>query len=468
MNFEIILACDTQYGIGQILWHISDDLKFFRNKTLNCVVIMGRKTADTFNSPLSNRINIVITTHENYRRDDGFYSAKTLDCALIYAKKLCKKIFIIGGAQLVEYAVQNKYCRGIYINYIDYNYKCDIKLTDKCIEYIKKTYVQQIMNIKGLHCKKINKLVNVKFIYYTYINHEEMQYLKLLDKILKEGELCNTRNGTTYSIFGEKLVFDLTNGFPLLTTKKMFSRGIFEELLFFLKGCTNTKLLEDKKIMIWHDNTTTAFIEKNNKKLKEYDMGPMYGYQWRHYGGAYPDINSGIDQLSQVIDLLVHDPSSRRILMTTYNPEQVEQGVLYPCHGLQIQFNVSSQKYINLQMYQRSADCILGLPFNIASYALLLHIITNMVNNNIKRKHNIDYIPGRLIIILGDAHIYTDEKSNHINAAYKQLELQTYKFPTLNITKKLITLEDMENMTIDDIYVNDYISGPVIKAYMIA
>ena len=307
------------------------------------------------------------------------------------------------------------------------------------------------------------------------MNTEEIQYIILLDKIIHLGECKSTRNGNTYSVFGEKLEFNLTNGFPLITTKKMFYRGIFEELLFFLQGKTNTKILEDKKIMIWHENTTQEFINNNNKNLQEYDMGPMYGFQWRHYNAEYKDChqnyaNLGIDQLSQVINLLVNEPSSRRILMTTYNVSQVEQGVLYPCHGLQIQFNVEKQKYINLQMYQRSADCILGLPFNIASYALLLHIITNLVNNNKNRKHVYNYVPGRVIIILGDAHIYSDKKTNHFAVALEHIKrkTQTYKFCDIHISKKLLDVSDINTLSIDDININNYVSNGILKAAMVA
>ena len=255
----------------------------------------------------------------------------------------------------------------------------------------------------------------------------------------------------------------------------MFHRGIFEELLFFLQGKTDTKILEDKKVMIWHDNTTQEFIDNNNKQLQKYDMGPMYGFQWRHYGAEYKGCNQkyenlGIDQLTQVINLLVNDPTSRRILMTTYNVSQVEQGVLYPCHGLQIQFNVEKQKYINLQMYQRSADCVLGLPFNIASYALLLHIITNLVNNNKNRKHIDDYIPGRIIIILGDAHIYSDEKTNHLNVALEHIKrkTQTYKFCDIHISKKLLDINDINTLFVDDIIINNYVCNSILRATMVA
>jgi len=304
------------------------------------------------------------------------------------------------------------------------------------------------------------------------MNSEEIQYLNLLQKIITVNESSReTRNAPTYSVFGERLEFKLSNGFPLLTTKKVFFRAIVEELLFFLRGDTDTKKLEDKNIMIWHDNTTTEFLTKNNKNLNQYDMGPMYGYQWRYFGMPcmtddmpYMTDDTGIDQLQNVIDLLVKDPYSRRIIMTSYNPTQAELGVLYPCHGIVIQFYLENKNEISLQMYQRSADCFLGLPFNIASYALLLHIIVNLVNNNVSRSHTDDYVPGRLIIITGDTHIYVD----HVNAVREQLKNEPYPFCKLRLNKKLVTLKDINQLQYSDIELVDYLSHGSIKAKMFA
>jgi thymidylate synthase len=203
-------------------------------------------------------------------------------------------------------------------------------------------------------------------------------------------------------------------------------------------------------------------------------MGPMYGYQWRHFGAKYEGCNQrydgqGVDQLQQVVDLLVKDPHSRRILMTTFNPAQAEEGVLYPCHGLTVQFYVEKGR-ISLQMYQRSADSVLGMPFNIASYALLLHIITELVNNHKDRKHHSHYRPGRVIMIFGDTHIYSDEKGDHAVTAREQIKRydQTYPFPELKLHKKLTCLEDLDDLKTDDFEIKHYICGSALKAKMIA
>jgi len=421
---------------------LTKDLKYFIELTINNIVVMGRKTADTLQNPLNDRINIVITKKQNYRNKEGFINFLTLDLALEYSKQMNKNIFVIGGYQIIEEAIQHKKCRNIIID-----------MTTRTIIFQK---LLEILKIYTLTHIEDNNIFS-----YTYKNHEEIQYLNLLNKIITHGELRETRNAQTYSLFGEKLVFDLQNGFPLLTTKKIFIRGIIEELLFFLKGETNTKLLEEKGVNIWKGNTSKEFLQKNGKNLIEGEMGPMYGYQWRKFNGE-------IDQLAILINNIVVDPNSRRLLFTTYNPSQVEEGVLYPCHGLITQFYVKNNK-ISLQTYQRSADSFLGLPFNIASYALLLHIIVNLVNNNKNRTHAHDYEHGEVIIILGDAHIYSDNKADHLSVVKQQLALidKTYKFPKLVFNTKLKDLQDINKLIASDFNIVDYVCHPALKAQMI-
>lgn len=376
MNFDIVLACDSTYGIGKIdpnttstiPWGIAEDMKFFREltkdvsvinneKKLTNAVIMGRITADTLPKPLPNRLNIVITSKDIYR--DGFIVFKTLDDALnnLFKRDDIHRVFVIGGAVLANQAIVHKKCRGVYLNMFEFDYQCNVKLSFEFITNLNNMKCKS-NDKKLVLCKTLDSNINMTLYRYLYINHEEDAYLNMLNEILEQGDYRETRNAKTYSVFGKRLEFDLKNGFPLITTKKMFYRGIIEELLFFLRGDTDTKKLEDKKVMIWHDNVSKEFIEKNNKNLEEYDMGPMYGFQWRHFGAPYEGCHQrydgkGFDQLKNVIDLIVKDPHSRRILMTTYNPTQAEEGVLYPCHGLAIQFYVEKNNRLSLQMYQR-------------------------------------------------------------------------------------------------------------------
>lgn len=500
MDFEIILACDSKNGIAlessdnvtsisSIPWKIAEDMKFFRETTARMgdnfdnsrditrknVIIMGRKTADTFKNPLPNRINVIITRQKDFRINEGFISFSTLSDALNNLKTnvVANKVFVIGGAQLVNEAIFSKYCRAVNLNIITHNYNCNIVLSNEFMNEINSSKYEKCESKKIVFCKSINKHVELTYTRYEYINYEEIQYLNIAKKILEKGHYRMTRNAYTYSLFGERLEFDLSNGFPLLTTKKMFTRGIFEELLFFLRGDTNTKNLKDKNVNIWNGNTSKEFIEQNNKKLEEFDMGPMYGFQWRHYNAPYEGCKSdyngkGIDQLKNVIDLLLNDPYSRRILLTTYNPTQSDEGVLFPCHGLTIQFYVEENNRISLQMYQRSCDWALGVPFNIASYAALLHIIVNIVNNN-ENINNKIYTAGRLIIVFGDVHIYSDEKSDHIEPIKKQLKRKSrsFRFPDFKINKKIKSLDDLNNLQVSDLEVTGYRCDDSISIDMI-
>ena len=295
----------------------------------------------------------------------------------------------------------------------------------------------------------------------------EEQYLNLLREILEKGHYRNTRNGNTLSLFGKHLEFDLRDGsFPLLTTKKMFFRGIFEELAFFLRGETDTKQLEEKGVNIWRENTTREFLD--NKGLTEYeegDMGPMYFYQIYHFNAPYRGCRAnysgedGINQFAKVIDLLRKDRYSRRILMTTYNPLQAEQGVLYPCHGIVIQFAVEGENELCCHMYQRSIDTFLGIPYNIASYSLLTLLLCRFLNDT--ATDDFRFVPGKLCISLGDVHIYDD----HVDVVREQLLREPFSFPKLEIVGPIL---DLTKVKFSSLLIKDYQCHPTLKAKMMA
>ena len=299
------------------------------------------------------------------------------------------------------------------------------------------------------------------------INQEEIAYLDILRDLITKGNERQTRNSITKSLFSRNLTFDLKNSFPLLTTKKMFFRGIFEELMFFIRGNTNTKILEDKGVKIWKDNTTRTFLD--NVGLNHYqegDMGPMYGYQLRFFNANYKDcndnyLNKGVDQLKYVIDTILKDPFSRRIIMTTFNPAQMKEGCLFPCHSLMIQFYIREENdiyYLSQQNYIRSNDIFLGNPYNIASFALMSYLLCHHLNYITKSNK---YKPDMLYITLGDYHLYKD----HYEAAQEQINRTPYPFPQLNIKNYHDNIEDYEY---EDIEMLNYMSHPAIKTKMIA
>jgi len=292
-------------------------------------------------------------------------------------------------------------------------------------------------------------------------NHPEYQYLYLIHKILKEGTMEEGRNGKTKSIFGNSMRFSLRDGtLPLLTTKRVAWKTCFKELMWFIRGRTDNAELQKEGVHIWDGNTTREFLDSRGlNHYREGLIGPGYGFQWRHFNAKYDsntgDIESdswaGIDQLQQIIDAL-KDPAqqtSRRLIMTAWNPTQLNDMALPPCHILS-QFNVREGKYLSCSLYQRSGDTGLGVPFNIASYSFLTHILA---------KH-CGLEADEFVYYLGNAHIYDD----HIEPLKQQLEREPYSFPKITINKKHNNINDY---TLDDIvFLEEYKSHPTIKMDM--
>lgn len=258
-----------------------------------------------------------------------------------------------------------------------------------------------------------------------------IQYLDLLKNVFDNGIIKKDRTGVgTKSLFGWQMRFDLSNGFPLLTTKKLHIKSIVHELLWFVKGDTNIKYLNDNNVHIWDE-----WADDNG------NLGPVYGKQWRSWD------NNGveIDQLKNAIELIKNDPSSRRIIVSSWNPGDVSKMALPPCHCL-FQFHVIDNK-LSCQLYQRSADIFLGVPFNIASYALLTHMIADLTNLNV----------GFFIHTLGDAHLYL----NHQDQAKEQLTRKPKDLPKLVINKKRKNIDEFE---FDDFTFQNYSPDANIKA----
>ncbi len=258
------------------------------------------------------------------------------------------------------------------------------------------------------------------------------QYLALMQKILAEGMPKSDRTGTgTLSIFGHQMRFNLQDGFPLVTTKKCHLRSIIHELLWFLKGDTNIKYLKDNKVTIWDE-----WANENG------DLGPVYGKQWRAW--TAPD-GQHIDQISQLIEQIKTDPDSRRLIISAWNVGELEQMALAPCHAF-FQFYVVDGK-LSCQLYQRSCDVFLGLPFNIASYSLLIHMIAQQCNLDV----------GDFVWTGGDTHLY----SNHLEQTHLQLSRTPRALPKLVIRRKPPTIFDYE---FEDFEIIDYDPYPAIKA----
>lgn len=258
------------------------------------------------------------------------------------------------------------------------------------------------------------------------------QYLDLLQRILDEGTIKGDRTGTgTKSIFGHQMRFDLSDGFPLVTTKKLHVKSIIHELLWFLAGDTNIKYLRDNGVKIWDD-----WADENG------DLGPVYGHQWR----SWPTPDGGtVDQITNLIDAIRNNPDSRRHIVSAWNVADVDQMALPPCHCL-FQFYVADGR-LSCQLYQRSADVFLGVPFNIASYALLLMMVAQVT----------ELKPGDFVHTFGDAHLYL----NHLDQARKQLSRDPLALPSVTLNPDIRSIFDF---TFDDIALENYQAHPHIAA----
>ena len=485
-----------------LAYNIKEDIDFFKKQTSSTlsnkpsILIVGYTTYKTLQVEkitTNNRILWVLSRQkkENVNTDNVIFFESYEKLINQYNKQKNKydNYWIIGGKQIytlfepiVEYIfhteVQHEMFFGNQITYkpasyfklnkdsnniivIDRNTGLHIKIKFKVYknEFNITHYNNNIKTLDNYYNLNDN-LIKINLDESVKTNNksnksEEYQYLDLLNKTLKSSKRM-TRNGYTYSYFGDQIRFNLVDGFPLLTTKNMFFKGILYELLFFISGSTNTKLLEDVGVNIWKGNTSREFLDNNGyNDYLDGEMGPMYGYQWRYFNGK-------IDQLNNVLDEIVNNPSSRRLLLTTFNPEQVSQGVLYPCHSLITQLYVDVDEnhnhYISMSMYQRSADIFLGLPFNIASTALFLEIICHYLNNKTKTNK---YIAKDIIISLGDIHLY----ETHVEQALEQLRRTPLQFCKLKIKN---SYNKIDEYLYEDFVLEDYLSYPSIKANMVA
>lgn len=293
----------------------------------------------------------------------------------------------------------------------------------------------------------------------------ESEYLELMKTIIHLGKKRLDRTGVgTISVFSHQMRFNIAHTVPFLTTKFVPWKSVIKELLWFIRGETDSKILEKQGVNIWKDNSTREFLDKRGlKTYEEGDIGPMYGYQWRHYGYEYNGCgedynNKGYDQIMELMHNLIAEPYSRRHMITTFNPSSVKDSVLAPCHGIVCQFYVEDDddenndvRHLSCHVYNRSQDTFLGVPFNIASYTVLTYIIAKLC----------DMKPKELIVSTGDTHIYT----THIKQVQEQLTRKPLAQPVLVVSDD-IKMKDLNDITVDDFELIGYIHHPTIKAPM--
>lgn len=483
-RFSVIVGFtveDGKFGIGKgefIPWpRNTEDMNQLKTKTIgngsNCL-IMGRKTSETLpkKNPLPNRANIVVSrsleknvdsfknlSNEEIIKERKFIIVSSLIEALEFAKRFAQT-WIFGGEEIyTESLTRFKYlCDEIHYTVFPGNYSCDKFFYCNFLNFELEDNDQNENNNDETErsSKKIKRSDDkVSFhIQKVNIEHEEKQYLRMIDELLNLKKKRKDRtNVGTQSIFSQKgMTFDLSgNVLPIFTTKKMFRRGILEENALFFKGKTDSKILEAKGVNIWKKNTSKEELEKKGLKYREGDMGPVYGFQWRHFGAEYYGCDHdytgrGFDQLEYIKNKIINEPHARDLVITSYNPKQVKQGVLSPCHMF-MQFYVDNG-YLDLKMYQRSADQFLGVPFNVSSYCVILIVMAKLTNLK----------PRYFYHEFGDSHIYL----NHLEQVREQLKRNPYPFPKYEIAN----IKSFDDFTAESIKIIDYRSHPEIKGEM--
>lgn len=454
--YSLVVCTNDSNGIGKdgkIPWRCPEDMAFFKNLTEDHVVIMGRKTWQSLSKKLDHRINIVLTRSPALLTDNSpDYAFSNMDSLLVFCEKkrkteFKKKIFfVIGGNTVYRQFLERKLIHKIYWNIVEGSHECDTFFSNpnefskwEIAEYVKKPWGAMK--------------------YLTYENLEEENFLVTLKKVMVNGIERKDRTGVgTKSIFGADLRFNLAQSFPLLTTRPLPLRIIFEELMWILRGQTDVSILEEKNINIWTPNSTKEFIEKQKLPYDAGDIGPSYGWQMRHFGAKYVNCKtnkgSGTDQLAYVIDLIKNNPTSRRILISLWNPAQIAEMTLPPCvWSYQFYVTPGNEEMpgkLSCKVIQRSSDISLAGGWNIASGALFTHMLAKICGLNV----------GELIWSPADVHIYL----NQMDAVKEQLSRKPYPFPQISL--KFPTNGDILNFKWSDISLLGYKTHPRIKLAM--
>lgn len=460
-RFSIIVSTDSKAGIAQkttMPWHSASDMKFFRETTVGRgknVVIMGRKTYQTIptpNRPLKNRKCCVLS--RTWKQEENFEiavfnSIPTLLTNLGATRKRYDHIFVIGGESIYQQFIQDYLylCDKIYITKFRDSYDCD-----QFFPWEKVKSFRNVLEPAVFH-------THTRYSFSPDVAHDEYIYLELLNDIVKTGEVSTDQSGVrTHGLFGRQIRFDLGRNLPILTTKKLDFEKIVKELLFFLKGETDTRLLAEQDVLSWRERTSRESWQERGLGFAVGETGPFFGHQWRRSGAEYKgtrdypegtdQLPKGVDQLQEVLKRLRVEPYSRRNLVTAWSPPELDAMAILP-EAFAFQLNVSGDgKYLDCLVFIRSTECFVTLPNLIARYSILTEIFA----------HLSDLQARTLTLSLGHAYI----NCTHFNALAQQVVRDPKPFPRLEFQSSR-NLRRLEDFTPETVLIAGYQSWPAIK-----
>ncbi len=464
MQFDIICTMTKNYGIGVDRSNLPCGLDrtvessryFARQVPPKSAVIMGKKTWDNMlkHNPMHSYVNIVISSANSGVTIEGALTSNPVVHvnSLIAALNYCGQIkppacFVIGGEATFAEALKSAFLRYAYLTVMDIDCDCDVHFPARILE-------------AGLPIKK-KKLTYNQYYRVDFTNRDELAYHKLCSELLAAPVRPNRTTISARGLFHEVLKFNLHcpirgNILPLITSKRTPINCVLGELLWFISAGTTTEQLHKNNIHIWDGNSTSGYLAGRGLNYKPGELGPIYGWQWRHYGETWPTSEPrGIDQLANVIETIKTDPYNRRLLVSAWNVTDLHKMALPPCH-YSFQFHVEEKSgapaILNCLVNMRSADIALGVPFNIASYALLTHMVAQVTK----------LTPGVLSLSMADCHLYV----NHIEGIQTMLKRIPRRFPTIRFSDRIHADMTIDDFMAEDIIIGEYQSHPRIKLDM--
>lgn len=453
--FNIIVAMNRdsvigvkEYGVHGLPWPmLREDLRHFRALTANSVCIVGYNTAKTLTSKFETETRKIIVVET------------TFTDALAKAYAMNKSVFVIGGAYVYAQAWKHPDLEFIYCTFIDHSYPAEneAELIYFPIDCHKlghtidtRSYHDDYVNLDmTFETIKVSEMLEpkLKTVIQSGCNMSD-PYYDLVKRIMTEGIDKTGRNGNTRSIFGHQLVYDLNKGYPINTLKRCYPKAIFEELMWMIRGQTDVVVLQSKGVHVWDGNSTEQYLKSRGLPYRAGDIGPGYGFQFRHAGAKYVDCLTeyeGTDQLQAVIDAIKTDPNSRRMIINLWDPNAIDQMALPPCHMV-YQFAVNDNK-LDCHLFQRSWDVMLG--WNTSTAALLTYLLANHCGLN----------PGKLVHSISDCHIY----HSHFDGVKELLARKSRPLPKLTVRVRKDNIEDYE---FSDVTLEGYLPAPPIKLTM--